>query len=343
MHPFAWPRVRRGGERYLHDLHGYLTGAGHEVDAITGTEAPVPGPLARRGITRVETFGARVLPALLRRRYDVVHALTPTAAIVARATGHRTVYTVLGNPEPEIYRDRPVLLRLFRTAVRTANALTALSEPAADEVERGTGRRPLVQAPGVVTSDYAPDLAPRTGPVRILFSGALDQPQKGLDVLVRAFAVIRSTDPEARLLLSGPGDPSWVLKGSDPDVVSAIDDLGVGRVEDIPDLYRSATATVLPSRHEAFGLVLIESLATGTPVIGTFEGGAKDIVQPSVGRLVPYGDVDALVQALLECVDLARRESTSADCRAHAMRWDWSTTIGPAHESIYGHVVKRRS
>ena len=93
VHPYAWPDVRRGGERYLDDLAWYLSEVGHDVDVITGTEGAssvsegrvssrrrhhvLPGALRRRGVSPVDTFGLIALPSLVRRRYDVVHALTP--------------------------------------------------------------------------------------------------------------------------------------------------------------------------------------------------------------------------------------------------------------------------
>src|SRR4051812_48400721 len=104
VHPFSWPAVRRGGERYLHDLAWFLTGQGAEVDIVVGGRPGVePGPdgrlvrlrhpkrLAVRTLTPTDTFGAPALGWLARHRYDVVHALTPTAALAAVATRQRTV------------------------------------------------------------------------------------------------------------------------------------------------------------------------------------------------------------------------------------------------------------
>src|SRR5579884_1669213 len=119
VHPFCWPEVRRGGERYVDELAGWLRSQGNQVDILTGThddsgvDVRADGAVVRRrrhwqrfrlarfGVTEVESFGAAVWPTLLRRRYDVVHAMTPTAALAARAAGQRTIYTVLGHPLPD--------------------------------------------------------------------------------------------------------------------------------------------------------------------------------------------------------------------------------------------------
>jgi glycosyltransferase involved in cell wall biosynthesis len=98
----------------------------------------------------------------------------------------------------------------------------------------------------------------------------------------------------------------------------------------------------MPSEHEAFGLVLAESLACGTPVVCTDDGGMPEIVNdPAIGRTFPVGDVDAFAQALDDVIDLARDPLTPARCRESALRWDWQTSVGPKHEALYRRVARR--
>ena len=119
---------------------------------------------------------------------------------------------------------------------------------------------------------------------------------------------------------------------------AAVDDLGPE--VDLAALYRSSTVTVLPSSHEALGLVLVESLASGTPVVACPGGGPAEVVStPDVGRLSPFGDAGALAFALLESIELARRPGTAERCATHADRWDWATRVGPEHEALYEQVV----
>ena len=131
VHPFSWPAVRRGGERYLHDLAWYLTGQGVDVDIVvggrTGTEQTPDGRIVRLRhprrlqvgrLTATDTFGAPALAWLARHRYDVVHALTPTAALAAVATWQRTVYTALGHPTADTIGRRRGDMTMFRTTVR---------------------------------------------------------------------------------------------------------------------------------------------------------------------------------------------------------------------------------
>ncbi|MEY2419116.1 MAG: phosphatidyl-myo-inositol alpha-mannosyltransferase [Actinomycetota bacterium] len=356
LSPYVWPEVRRGGERYLDDLAWYLRGAGHTVDVITGT-ALRPGVtrvdggddvrlknirgLSRGGVhvTAVETFAARVLPTLARRRYDIVHSLAPAAALTARLCRQRTAFTFLGHPTPAWLAEHPTKRRVARAVVRTCDAMSALSPAVADDIENAFGRRPAVIAPGVRTANFAP--APRTAEPTILFASAM-RPEKGLDVLLRAFVTVAAVDAGVRLVLCGPGDATWAF-----DAVGAaidpcrdrIDVLPAGAPEDLPARYARAHVTVLPSRNEAFGLALAESLASGTPVVGCTGGGAEEIVTPGVGAIVAHGDAPALAHAIQRVLALAAEPSTVAACLERAALWDWKASIGPQHEAMYKGVI----
>ena len=361
VHPFSWPEVRRGGERYLADLTWYLERAGHRVEIITGTAGKrgrstsgstttrklkhlPPGPLARRGYGEAETFGARALPTLLRvRSFDLVHAFTPTAAIAARLAGHRTLYTVLGHPSRELVEALPRESRLLGRAVRAASMVAALSSASARATEAAFGRTTEVLPPGVIIDRFPLRAEPRTGPPRVLFPAFATTPEKGLGTLVEAFDILLDRIPDARLVLAGPGDHAWAYERLGPRadrVRSATDVPGVGTIEDLPARYAASTVTALPSTNEAFGLILVESLACGTPAVCGADGGMPEIVdRPEVGRTAAFGDAPALARALEETIALAAEPSTPARCRAHATRWGWDERVGPLHEEIYARLV----
>jgi phosphatidylinositol alpha-mannosyltransferase len=362
LHPFSWPEVRRGAERYAHDLAWWLAGAGHDVDYVTGAtprggsqvvtlnpraagsgEARLvrvahrhPRRLDARGVTKLDTFGLAALPWLARHRYDVVHALVPAAAIAARLTRHRVVYTAIGHPiglaEPGRHKDR----WLFRRAVSSAHVTTALSASAADATQDLAGHHLRVLPPGIRLDIFTPSTAPRLGPPRLLFPADASDPRKRLGVLIEAMPAVLGALPETRLCIAGPGR---LPAGGDPRVAAAIDVLGVGAVEEVAGRYRDATATVLPSVDEAFGLVLAESLACGTPVVGSDSGGIPEVVSTQTGLLVAPDRPSDLARAIIEVVSLAADPATPVRCAEHARQWGWDS-IGPRHLAAYDDAIR---
>lgn len=161
----------------------------------------------------------------------------------------------------------------------------------------------------------------------ILFAGRLAS-NKGLPQLVRAFERLASEHPDARLVLAGE-DQGWRAR-----LASATRRplLFTGHLPD--ELYRSALAAadllVLPSEWEAFGIVLAEAMACGTPVVATRVGGAPDVVQDGVtGLLVEHGDVEALARAmgaLLADPERRRRMGEAGKARAFAA-YSWDAVV----------------
>ncbi|HUI03948.1 MAG TPA: glycosyltransferase [Acidimicrobiales bacterium] len=362
VHPFAWPEVRRGAERYVDDLARYLGGAGHTVTVVTGTHGSsrterlgvgitaryrrhvLAGRGGRAGVGAVETFGVPALAELLGRRADVVHAFTPSGALAGRLAGRPTLYSVLGHPDASQLPERAVARLLFDAALCHATRVATLSRASAAALAATAGRRAAVLAPGVRVERFPLEAAPRTGPVRLLFSASLDDRRKRADLAVAALAVVLRRHPDARLALSGTGDPSWALAGADADVRAAVDLPGPGRPDEVAGRYRHATVTVLPAEHEAFGLALVESLACGTPVVCLASGGAPEIVEGSeggpVGAVAAEPAAGALADAVARAVALARQPGAPRRCAAHARRFSWEV-VGPAHERVYETVGHR--
>jgi glycosyltransferase involved in cell wall biosynthesis len=357
--PYSWPEVRRGGERYLHDLAWLLREAGHGVRIVAGTQLSsrvdeVDGIIVHRRRYRAlpslpvprhwippETFGAVAWPWLARNRADLVIALTPSAAIAARATGHRVVFTYLGRPNPEWWALHPAEEQYFRWAMRCAHATTVLSTPAANMAEHITGKMPVVLPPGI-RLDRFPSEVERSPYPLVLFASSCAERGKGLDVLFQAFDQLLNVVPQAKLRLIGPGDYSWAVdtlpSSAAYRVRRALETPGVGLINDVPDEYARAHTTAMPSRGEAFGLVMLESLACGTPCVGSAAEGVLDVLSGCAeARLVPYGDVVGLTRALAETIALAQRSGTAAGARAHAAAWDWSKR-GPEHLALYEEV-----
>ena len=132
----------------------------------------------------------------------------------------------------------------------------------------------------------------------------------------------------------GPGDPEPALAAAAPRAREAVVRLGLGELGDLPALYGKAWATVLPSMGEAFGLVVLESLACGTPVVTLKEGGAAELVTPGVGAMAD-ATAASLADACEHALALAEKPDTVERCRAAAEPYDWRSGVIPRLERIY--------
>jgi glycosyltransferase involved in cell wall biosynthesis len=350
---YAWPEVRRGGERYLHELASALADTGHRVrvlttaptakrDEVLGVEVTY---LRRRHLGRRRfkehsdevAFGVQSLARLAATRLDVWHAFgtadAASAAALGRVRATRSVYTDLGIPARASRVRRPDR-RLHRFVVDHIDHYLCLSVSAGEPLRADYGRPPEVVGGGVDLRRFAP--APQRDPSPVLlFTGSLDTPRKNLGLLLDAVAVLRRRGVPVTLWLSGPGDATALLAAAPPEGRDAVELRGLGEPELLGDLYGRAWVTVLPSVHEAFGLVLVESLACGTPIVALDQGGPGEIVQTDIG-VRAEATAEGLADACAEALDLARQTGIAAVCRDHSLRYDWRSAIVPQLEAIYG-------
>jgi len=352
LHPYYWPEVRRGSERVVHDLGAGLTAAGHRSRIVT-THPSLRGwsledgvavrRLARRPerLARVAGLPAPAghLPALAahlhRRPPDVAHAFYVGEGLAAlawrRATGRPAVLSVMGLPHELSYGGR----RQARAAVRVArrmDAVVAISAAVADGVHAHLGGRVEIIHPGVDLEAFAPGGGRAAAPT-LYCPAALDDPRKQAALLLGAFARVRAARPDARLVIERPRDAALAASLAAQD---GVETLAAARDDaTLVARYRRAWTTVLPSRREAFGLVLAEALACGTPGVGAREGGIPEVIGgDGVGRLHEPGDEKDLAHALLEGLELGGDPAVGAACVAHAQRFDQRRSVA-AHLDLY--------
>ncbi|MEJ0017333.1 MAG: glycosyltransferase family 4 protein [Acetobacteraceae bacterium] len=382
-HPTCWPEVRRGSERLLHDLAHWLAGRGHAVTVIStgdgpgGTERdgeverlllPRRHPLPRhvRWWNFFHAFAGQLRDVLHEREFDAVHCLNyhdAWGASLARRRGarFRLVFQLTGIPMRRYFRRIPLDGLIFRAALRRSDEVLALSRFALERLQDQYGRAgTLVPAPtdlrpyaavGRSAFDKPAGGDPGGSKPAILFVGDVDEPRKGALLLAQAMRLLHDRGFTASLGYSGrAGDAvrTAILAALPEPLRARVTFHGLGRTEDLPELYAGATVVVNPAVWEAQGMVLVEALAAGTPVVGCRHAGTTDIVADDrIGRLFDPGTITraasnaaGLADAIAAAAALAGCPATARLCRERAAAFSWDR-LGPLYEAaLCGAVVE---
>jgi glycosyltransferase involved in cell wall biosynthesis len=144
--------------------------------------------------------------------------------------------------------------------------------------------------------------------------------QKAHHVLFEAFAILRASQPRARLVVVGGGPREQELRRLAADLGLGDSVQFTGVLRDVPDVLPAFDVACLSSVHEGVPVAVIEAMAAGIPVVATDCGALRDIVvEGEHGHLVPVGDAEALADRLLRlAADAPLRERLAKAARARA-------------------------
>ena len=150
------------------------------------------------------------------------------------------------------------------------------------------------------------------------FSLAFLEGEKGMDVLIKSFSKYFK-NINVKLLIGGEGSQKEYLinLSKELNIDSKIEFLGALSREDVSKYMSLCDAFVLASKYETFGVVYIEALASGKPVIGALNGGAEDIINSNNGLIVKTNDIDGLGNAMkyiMDNIDLYKPEEIRSEC-----------------------------
>jgi len=276
---------------------------------------------------------------------DVIHVhepLTPSTSMLAVLAASAPVVATF-----HAYLERSRLMELagpvLRQVSRRIDAAIAVSDAAASFVQR-VAHVPLEIVPnGVDVRAFARPGPPIEGlPVgrKILWVNRLD-PQKGFEVMVRAFEMLASELEDVRLLVAGDGRDRVVVRSLPPSVRSRILRLGSVPHAELPRYHAAADVFASPAvGQESFGIVLVEAMAAGVPVVATDIPGYREVVRDGVdGLLVPPNDATALASAIRRVLsepDLASALASAGRTRAETYSWD---AVVPRLEAVYDRVL----
>jgi len=372
---FAWPG---GVNAHVSQLSGELRQRGHCVRVIApyssprspasavgsapaesaprdfipmGRSVPLSAGGSKARVTLSWWLYPRVRQLMARERFDVVHLHEPLAPLLPLMVLQHSNSVNIGTFHA--YSDRQRLYRLSRRAVRRWQ-------------QRLHGRIAVSAAARAFVSPHFPQQAYRVIPngidyrrfaeasplpelndnlANILFVGRKDE-RKGLRYLAMAFAALRRRRADLRLLLVGPGKPdrecAALLDGIAAEHPGSLLVTGAVSDEDLPRYYASADVFCSPATGgESFGIVLLEAMAAGAPVVASDIDGYRDVVDHEKnGLLVGARDVDAIVNAIARVADdreLAAHLSEGGRRTALGYRWE---RVGSEVEDYYRQCIE---
>ncbi len=341
--------VPGGVNFHVRDLAENLIGRGHEVSVLAPADddTPVPEYVVSAGSTLPISYNGSVAhlafgPMVARRTgrwikdggFDVVHIHEPVVPSVSLIALRAATSPVVATFHSSQVRSRAMILAnpLLRPGLERISARIAVSEDARRTVVEHLGGDAVVIPNGVDAGKFAaaaPDprwqgtpQAPTIG-----FLGRLDEPRKGVQVLLGAVAQVRRRHPGARFLVAGRGDIDAALHqaGMPRD---AVEYLGEISEADKLALFASLDLYVAPQTGgESFGIVLVEAMSGGAGVVASDLTAFSAVLDDGAsGRLFRTGDSAALAAALDDALsDTARTAALRAHARAAVERYDWST------------------
>lgn len=324
-----------------------------------GAEAvatPEPSKLLSAGDSPLKPFRIfRDVRAMLpeARRADLIHVLTeplaPLGCALGLLAGRPVVISTHGT-----YGDigaYPWYLRpLYWLAFRRAAAVVAVSRYTAVVVRRTFGRRKVEIVPGGFdAAPFSNDRVLGSPPYRLLSVGAVKR-RKGYHTLIEALGILKSQGFAVKSRVIGTlHDRKYVLQLEEAIARHGLGDLvelsGVVSDEEKDRAYAEADLFVLPSEHsgvafEGLGLVYLEALARGTPVIGSLDSGATDVIADGInGYLVPPGRPEELAAAIRKALadpESWHRLTVQASHSIELFAWD---RVGLRMAKIYESIL----
>ncbi|MCH7809034.1 MAG: glycosyltransferase family 4 protein [Chloroflexi bacterium] len=348
--PYDWA-VPGGVNRHVFNLSQQFLRRGHDVTVVapaskrSGEEPPylhvighssiglpVSGSVAN--ISMSYNLSSRVKKLLAREQFDIVHIHEPFAPLLpfqfvrfSQATNIATFHAARDSGS-RVYAYTQFIIQQWWHRI---HGRIAHSQAALDLIGKYFDGDFRIIPSGI---DYA-RFAAETPPIpdlmdakrNIVFVGRQEQ-RKGLPYLIEAFARLKAEMPETRLIIVGPDG------GIRPACERYIEEHNVEDVvftdyvaeEDLPRYYRSGDVFCAPNTgHESLGLILLEAMASGVPIVASrIPGFAAVVKDGEQGLLVPPRDSEALCEALKRLLsDAGMREAMGRAAALHARSWSW--------------------
>lgn len=297
-------------------------------------------PIAWRPVARVRNY-------FKSERFDVVHihgTLAPTLPLVAlKASTSVNVMTLHSNYQRSL--GYVLFWPVFRPYFNAIHGLVAVSEDARSSTARYFPGPYRIIPNGVDVEAFRPDAEPipelRNGRPKILFLGRFE-PRKGLKYLLMAFPEIVRQVPDVQLVVVGAGLFGYSYRGYlEKEVEEHVHWAGLVANEDRPRYYASCDVFCSPAvGNESFGIVLLEAMATGKPVVASDIDGYRRVLEHGrEGLLVPARDTAGIAEALVRILrNPEQKKAMGAAGRDKAIRYSWPSVASQV-EALYEELL----
>jgi phosphatidylinositol alpha-mannosyltransferase len=352
--PYSWD-VPGGVQSHIRDLAEALIDYGHEVSVISPADddTPLPPyvvgagravPVPYNGSVARLSFGFlsvnRVRRWLKEGGFDVLHVHEPEIPSLSLLACWVATGPIVATVHTAIPRSRVLLVTypVVRTGMEKINGRIAVSEAARTTLVEHIGGDAVVIPNGVATRRFR-----KAGPGGAIgFLGRMDEPRKGLSVLLKAFETLGSERRGLRLLIAGPaGDPEEVLHRVPAGLRDRVVLLGQINDEDKVRMLHSVDVFCSPNTGgESFGIVTAEAMAAGLPIVASDIDAFRQVLRGGeAGELFTTGDPADLARAAGRLLnDAPRRAALSAAALAAVADYDWSVVARDVL-SVYETVV----
>jgi len=300
-----------------------------------GRSIRIPAGGSRANLTFDVTLYAQVKAIMRREQFDIVHLHEPFMPVLP--------YMVLLNSKAanvatfHAYRTANLWYTAFKPYMSFVNsrmdARIAVSEPARTFVSQYFKGEYDVVPNGIDTDLFGETVEPfpwaSDGVRRVLFVGRFDESRKGFKYLLKAMALVRLRFPDARLVVVGTGDREkydGIMERY--NLYGCVDFAGFVAKEDLPRFYASCDILCVPSTgNESFGIVLLEGMASGKPVVASaIPGYASVLTSEQEGILTEPKEPTDLAIALVRLLqdrDLQERMGRAGLSTASRHSWRW--------------------
>lgn len=316
-----------------------------------GMAIPVPSNESMARVTFSPAVTWKVRQFMRAQTFDVVHLHEPLTPLLGPAVLlHSDVANVgtfhAARPSNVMYMYLKPVLDLFFDKL---DARVAVSEAAREFVDSYFPADYEIVPNGISLDQFHESADPlpefMDGRPNILFVGRFNEPRKGFRYLIRAMPMIRSQFPNARLIVVGQGVSDRYERFLEHNDINDVVFAGFVSAQDLPRYYASADVFVAPSTgRESFGLILLEGLASGTPVVASSIAGYSGVIRQGIdGVLVEPKDPQALALAIVRVLaDASLRERLVASGREHVRQFSWAV-VAERLLDVYQRAIVSRS